>query len=429
MRISRAISVRTSGSTSCFGRLVILACLAPLGCTSSGKQMQADLYQRELRLQEDEIYRLEDCLCEYQDLVRGYRAEVAELKRDLETAGAGSSAPTRKKSSSSSLLSRDPEPLEFSRPQLPGDEPRGGSDRSGASERVESFELPEEAPPFQPTLPDSAAPGSAAEPLDAAPLFQPGPTDSSQIEPQRAERIDRLAVAPLELTAVAVPQPKRDAVPELIAPAGVAIAGPKEPAPFAGMAPPLPFAPPARTMRRLPEAGAVERVVLSALPSTDPQDGSPLLLATLRPLVEDEPSRFAGTVSLMLIDPHAVEAERYLARWDFNQEEVALGVDSQGVIRLSLALPDSYATAPPESLQLWTRMIDDQGRKTLATIDWPAKSTDVGFASAEQSRAEEVAQNQQPELMPEVQKSTPQEWQPSQQDTTIRVASFDEDQE
>jgi hypothetical protein len=66
-----------------------LATLLPLcGCQSGA---QSDLVAREMRLQEDKIYALQDYLAEYQQLVRQYRAENEALKRGLQEGGSAGS--------------------------------------------------------------------------------------------------------------------------------------------------------------------------------------------------------------------------------------------------------------------------------------------------------------------------------------------------
>jgi hypothetical protein len=62
-----------------------LSSILSAGCQSSG---QYDQVARELRMQEDELYALEDYLDQYQKLVCKYRSENAALKRQLAENGA-----------------------------------------------------------------------------------------------------------------------------------------------------------------------------------------------------------------------------------------------------------------------------------------------------------------------------------------------------
>ena len=123
----RAISARTAASRLAVCLLPAACCLLLTGCQNSGRQMQTDLYQRELRLQEDEIYRLEDYIDEYQGIIAGYRCEIDDLKRELaESQSNRSVAPTTTRPNSvqlspprrdavSSLLTT-PEPTAFDPP-------------------------------------------------------------------------------------------------------------------------------------------------------------------------------------------------------------------------------------------------------------------------------------------------------------------------
>lgn len=60
--------------------MALLVALALVGCQSGG---QSDLVTRELRMQEDQIYAMEDYLAEYQQLLCQVRAENAALKRQI----------------------------------------------------------------------------------------------------------------------------------------------------------------------------------------------------------------------------------------------------------------------------------------------------------------------------------------------------------
>ena len=75
-------------------RSVLLhAALIPLlliGCQSNAQQ---DLIARELRMQEDQIYAMEDYLTQYQQLLCDVRAENAALRRKLADVQGGESLP------------------------------------------------------------------------------------------------------------------------------------------------------------------------------------------------------------------------------------------------------------------------------------------------------------------------------------------------
>lgn len=65
--------------------LAVLAMLAGTGCRNDGSQR--DAYIRELRLHEDQIYELQDCVNEYQAIVRQQRLENAHLREQIEGDG------------------------------------------------------------------------------------------------------------------------------------------------------------------------------------------------------------------------------------------------------------------------------------------------------------------------------------------------------
>ena len=141
-----AMSVRSNASKSPVLLLLAMCCAAPLGC-NNGKQLHADLYQRELRLQEDEIYRLEDYIEEYQAIIRGYRMEVADLKKQL---AEGTSATTG--------ALPEPTPVDQAKP-IPLEE-----DEAPRFERPFPAPDADEAPPFKPS--------SAIQPLILSPEEQ-----------------------------------------------------------------------------------------------------------------------------------------------------------------------------------------------------------------------------------------------------------------
>ena len=115
--------------------------------------MEVDLYQRELRLQEDEIYRLEDYIEEYQALVRGYRCEIEELEQKLADDRPASPTPAS--------------PAPITRPTNdPPQEPAPAFERPEPGFMPE-IEMPDPAPEAAPSLP---APGGS----DLPPPFKPG---------------------------------------------------------------------------------------------------------------------------------------------------------------------------------------------------------------------------------------------------------------
>src|SRR5262245_28231987 len=79
----------------------LLVALALAGCQSGG---QSDLVTRELRMQEDQIYAMEDYLSQYQRLLCEVRAENADLKRQIADLQGCDTLPAPSKDAESSKL-------------------------------------------------------------------------------------------------------------------------------------------------------------------------------------------------------------------------------------------------------------------------------------------------------------------------------------
>lgn len=324
MRISWARSVRTRHSRLLGCLLPAAVCLLPLGCNNGGKQLQADLYQRELRLQEDEIYRLEDCLCEYQAIVRDYRSEVADLKKQL---AEGTPTESATKPGSITPFESPAAELQFNAPKLPDPEP--------LLEPTPGSDTLDEAPLFSPAASGGDSPEDLPSPADEAPPFIPGGDASAG---------PRATETPYPETVVALDEPSGRDRP-----------------PVAEESPPAPFAPTAQTLRPLPEPGAQEGVRLTAT-LAQASEGTPQTLEVSLHTAASAPP-FTGAVSLMLIDPRLQGAERYLVRWDFTADEIATASDGSNRMTLPVLLPAELHI--DQEIQLWARMVDQQGVKTL----------------------------------------------------------------
>lgn len=175
MDSSRARSVRKHASRAITGLLCATPILALVGCSNSGQRLQADLYQRELRLQEDEIYRLEDYIEEYQAIIRGYRIEVADLKKQLKQPGPTSGPPET--STGPELLPSGDTPDSTAPAFVPG-----GIEIESA-EPVEAVPYEEDAPLFVPAPSDTGS-----TPSEPRLLFTGGaPDHASEVRPAIAE--------------------------------------------------------------------------------------------------------------------------------------------------------------------------------------------------------------------------------------------------
>jgi len=272
--------------------------------------MEADLYQRELRLQEDEIYRLEDYIEEYQTILRGARCEIADLQRELAEARRDDPAPTR------AVVEPLPPPA---RPE-PGesllDQPDPLND--GVMPEIETPATPEPATSGPETAPAVEGEAPAFEP---APLFDGGEArfDHGATPIQRASAEGVVTPA----TARAEPSPPLD--------------------PPAGIDPAL----------RLEVAGG-------------PDPG--VLLVTVSDRGNDTLSRFDGEASVMITDPRVEGRLRRVARWDYLVDEVRSARNAADPARLefAIALPDEAPRDWP--LRLWVRLVDGQ-QKRLQAVD------------------------------------------------------------
>lgn len=339
MELLRAISARTVASRLIVCLLGVACCLLLTGCQNSGRQMQTDLYQRELRLQEDEIYRLEDYIEEYQGIISGYRCEIDELKRELASSQSDRTAsPTKSRSESvqvsprtkeeSSLLTT-PEPTDF--------------DPSSTEPLPPGTDTPaEEAPTFKPGRASEDVP--AIESLDEAPAFEGAAIDDRRASQIAATPREPALLQPISATLPANRLPAnqlRDETPPNPYPTAIAAQAPAvEPAPETIGDPSL-------------------RVTAEATDDT----------ATISVVVEtnaaDALRRFNGTVSVMLTDPTEQEGvSKRIARWDFTEAEVRDAIESDTAgLRLTIALPPETPTDRP--LRLWVRMVVRSGQRKL----------------------------------------------------------------
>lgn len=343
MELLWAISARTFASRLIVRLLGVACCLLLTGC-QNGRRMQADLYQRELRLQEDEIYRLEDYIEEYQGIISGYRCEIDELKRELASSQSDRTAsPTRPRPESvqlsprrdvdrrdeeSSLLTT-PEPTDFDPPST---EPLPPGSETPA----------EEAPAFKPGGASEDVP--AIESLDEAPAFE-----GAAIDDRRASQI---AATPRE--------------PALLQPISATLPANRLPAnQLRDETPPNPY----------PTAIAAQQPAVEPAPETigDPSlrvtaeatDDTATIAVVVETSTADALRRFNGTVSVMLTDPTEQEGvSKRIARWDFTEAEVRDAIESDTAgLRLTIALPAATPTDRP--LRLWVRMVDRSNQRKL----------------------------------------------------------------
>ncbi|TWT88777.1 hypothetical protein Mal64_22650 [Pseudobythopirellula maris] len=341
------------GAKAAFAAAALACAGAAIGC-NNGQRLQGDLYQRELRLQEDEIYRLEDYIEEYQALLREQRCENTKLKRELKEAQEQESKPT---------LARDPDGF--------GDEPRG------LSEPFELFEDGDEDPiPAPPQIefrrPEPTSPPPSGRPLpgaeEIAPPFEPGAEPTEEAPPFVPGGTSRSA-PPAAAEQPAVQEADAQKEIALLTPVG-------EPELF-----PTPAATRLELVAAAPPRGASIRLddrlrLVVANGPAETTGESTLLVRTVAPA--ESAAGFDGEASLMLRDPSATRGDGKIARWDYSPQEVAtlLGQDSAAgePIEFRLVLPERSPTGVP--LTLWVRFVDSAGHKTISrtTIELEAQA-------------------------------------------------------
>lgn len=336
----------------------VALCLVLAGCR--GAQLERDVYQRELRLQEDEIYKLEDYLGEYQQMVRQVRCENAELKKrldELETASLSTPSAASEEDPEESLIDRrrrrttnsgaskydpkpKPEPVEDS-PAIPEIEfgapsetltPETETPKVNAPDAAE-IPLPdaaEEPPPFKPT---------DIEPEAEAPPFQPEKSQS-----QTGPRLLRLSQAPAA-------QP-------------ITLATTTEPAPLP-LAPATPITPTPITPS--PNIPTLDRVTFTSETSGVDATGAATLKLRVQPRdAQGKLLSLSGTAAVLVVDPNAPPESEKLARWDFAQHELAAAWQASGDERhleLWVGLPADLPRDRP--LELWIRVVDGAGRRAI----------------------------------------------------------------
>lgn len=304
------------------------------GCQSGG---QHDVVVRELRMQEDQLYALENYLEQYQQLVRKYRSENSALRRELaEARGETDGVPPAREPARSESPSKGGGPS-LSEPAIP---PPRGTPMQPEPDGVEEPQIP---------------------PLETPPLENPPPAESPSAESAVNEPAGTLAsAAPGKATLTQVNFIERNStVPSA--------AGQQSRTAWL------------RGEVRANETGGGPRLVV------DVEVGDAL----------DDIAGSGAALSIMLLTRDGEATPQSLARWDFLAEEVNSSVtsaDGRTFWRFYLELPDDSAAVAPA--QIWARCLRPNGEKTLvhADIDLLSPSTfssramdDPGPAAGQQS--------------------------------------------
>ena len=298
-------------------RLCLLAvglyCSTLVGCRNDASQR--DAYIRDLRMQEDQIYELQDYMTEYQHLLRQQRMENTRLRERL---GAKSDVVDKTDTVDDDLGERSL----LDRPAPERNEP----------DEDEDPDLPE-IDLGDPDLPDvdlgEPVPGGELEPIPAGDLDEVGQRQDHATTELASATIDGGGGSHL-----------RNAV----------------------------FDPLPRPTNHADSCAIYAEQM--ALEPNNVGDDTPIgLVAIVEPLTADgSAGYFTGEVALMLVDPLASDDEWELSRWDFTPEEVEVAWrdESRRVLDLPLAAPTITPIGRP--LELWVRLVPTEGdRKILCS--------------------------------------------------------------
>ncbi len=297
-----------------------IALVVCAGCRNNNSQRE--VFVRELRQQEDEIYQLEDYLAEYQQIIKQNRAETAQLRNELAALRSESKTTTGRSS-------RD------------NQQPFGGSLRDRSPTRAPTSNGSNDAMPDidlgDPVMPDI----DLGEPVSPEERGVPGELPDGLQGVRRLPTRMRLASAEID---------ESEFVP-----------------------PPLPVEP----------ADSVA-IYAEQAPTESQGDVAIGLLAIVEPLRRDGGAgAFRGQLSLMVRDPLDDEGPE-LARWDLTVEQVEAGWrdGSRRVLDFALAMPPETPVGRP--LELWVRLVPEGRDKLLShtTIELSPQVNLVGIAAS-----------------------------------------------
>lgn len=399
---------------------MLLLCLFSIGC-NNGRQLQTDLYQRELRLQEDKIYQLQDCVDEYQAIIRGYRMEVAELKAsDSYSAKATASKKPATKSSPKILPLNRSTAGDASLPEL---EFRAPSDSKSILEKAPNSN--EEAPLFKP---DTFEPSTESLPtpnelldeaIEEAPLFVPQSYEKTQADSpllilstiEEESAIGEEIAAKSQFTEPFT-EPNyaelsnSDTIDMQIEQSGIVQAEMEPPnatPELSNLSSTYPTTQADEPLKPLKSLGrgfilsAREEVGLELRNGSPATTGDATLLATLHLFSESfDLSQFQGELSFMLADQIIAGKPNRIARWDFTasevqqawqlQEQASQVARKEGSLKstkieLPLLLPKRLPT--DRTLEMWVRVVEPSGKKRLTKIDAEFLSNPLRLINAE----------------------------------------------
>ena len=321
--------------------VLLAGCLSLAGCRTNPNIV---LLERELRLQEDRIYQLEDCVDEYEQMLESCRRELATLRRQLRD----------------QQHSVDAEPLPPGGTRMPRavTEPARRAGTRGAEDTI--LVTPPKVEPGQPAndLPEKfrfpSKPGPQqlpAEPEPEQPPYRPEPLpNGADAGYRRADIASRVGQ---------IPGPMLPGLHETESASGGADDSAR----------------PAAVQDSRNVASITLNPLLTGGYNKRRRSGSEGVMVVIQP--RDAEGRLVeapAEVSIAVIDPALEGPAGRIARWDFSADEIARSFRNTIVGRaIELELP--WPADPPQNdkLHLFVRYITSDGRKLHA--DRPIRVT------------------------------------------------------
>jgi len=309
------------------------------GCRSA-RDNQIDILERELRSQEDYIYELEDYVVEYSDKLRGCRScEPGGIVVER-----GTSEPDM----------AEAEPFEA---------PESRTVNQPTTDRTSEEPLPRPDPPkAKPLERDSPIPGDLEVPELEFEIEDPvGHQEVSQDQIELADAM--FAEDDVEGQLVYIPDPAETEFEVIVDTSDETI---DEPFIEDSELEEVAF----EEEEDIQVYRQAERIVITEIFRSNGGEGA---ASTLLTIVEardarNEPAELDGMVSLMVMSNDETSRQR-LKRWDFSEEEtIASWQSSQLGDGLHLELPLGKSSLPDEPIELWVRLMTNDGRKLLARL-------------------------------------------------------------
>jgi hypothetical protein len=348
-------------------RATVVACgcitiAATCGCRNLDNA-QIDVLERELRQQEDYIYELEDYLIEYSEKLRQARMAQCPPGQPVTKSGTGASR------------GRLPEPTidedPITRPSLP----LNGRNKLTNPPAAPMRDPTSEAPPAEPTVAPPAESAPPAEQIDPealeAPELQIGPVGGTQIEPPAIAATPLLIPDPVDYQTDGESQPPASTV------AATNVAAPE----------PQLAAPQNNTPRLSAKELKIRRILTQ--PAPDANSAGSLLVVVEAVNATDEPVDAVGAASIMVMARDEAGNPRKVERWDFTAEETAAAWQSSHLgDGLHLELPITKPELPEGELELWARVVSDDGAKLLTSADDPCRFVAHELASLDDAESD-----------------------------------------